>query len=331
MKTVFTGQEVMHRWAAQQQSEGRNSSRSVSFEGAKLYSYSAQIGLMLTSPEGARWAVLEGGRYSNTTSKHQSWARRAAQHHQIARLDERKNWNHGFTTPQDVKSRLEWDLEKLGESYRRAKHATTRTGWIERTEAKLGHANRFCAAFNLPEIPRPAWLPTEEEIARLRSRALEIEVARDQWHAEKRRRAEQAYQLRREAEAARYAENRAKWIAGENVYMPTHSGDILLRLRTDERAREIVETSWGARVSLRSAALLFRLCADRKARSLPYEPRNTLFHVGPYALSEIDAEGNAKVGCHSLKFEEMQRLAGLIGEERLNAAIAEREAVEVVQ
>jgi hypothetical protein len=50
--------------------------------------------------------------------------------------------------------------------------------------------------------------------------------------------------------------------------------------------------------------------------------------VGPYPCRLIDADGNAQVGCHQLKFSEMERLALSIGEHRLTDAVTVRTCSE---
>lgn len=75
MKTVFDTEMVAHVWAQGRQESGRNSARSVFFEGAKLFSYGSHFLTGYLLPDGA--AFLNEGRYSVSTSRHQSDARHA--------------------------------------------------------------------------------------------------------------------------------------------------------------------------------------------------------------------------------------------------------------
>jgi hypothetical protein len=66
---------VAHVWAQGRQEEGRNSARRVFFEGPRLFSYGSHFLTGYRLPDGA--AFLNSGRYSVSTSRHQSDARHA--------------------------------------------------------------------------------------------------------------------------------------------------------------------------------------------------------------------------------------------------------------
>lgn len=74
-RTVFDTAMVAHVWAQGRQEEGRNSRRSVYFEGPRLFSYGSHFLTGYRLPDGA--AFLNSTSHSVTTSGHQSDARRA--------------------------------------------------------------------------------------------------------------------------------------------------------------------------------------------------------------------------------------------------------------
>jgi hypothetical protein len=76
MREVFSGDMVSHVWAAQTQQRGRRSDGRVFFDGRKLYSYGSHFvsGYMAPGPV----ALLNADRYSVSTSRHVSDARRAS-------------------------------------------------------------------------------------------------------------------------------------------------------------------------------------------------------------------------------------------------------------
>ena len=75
MKTVFTGREVPHIFAARQQDEGRNSNRTLWFEGDVLSSYAQPIAMFHGDV-----VLITSDSFSVTTGKHTSWARYALNH-----------------------------------------------------------------------------------------------------------------------------------------------------------------------------------------------------------------------------------------------------------
>lgn len=79
------------------------------------------------------------------------------------------------------------------------------------------------------------------------------------------------------------------------------TGDTICRVNGD-----IVETSRGARVPLNDAIKLFKsakFCRDNDATY------NGPKEIGMYRLDKIDAQGNATIGCHYLKWEAIQDCA----------------------
>lgn len=74
-RTVFDTAQVAHIWAQGRQEEGRNAARRVYFDGPRLFSYGSHFLTAYRLPDGA--AFLNSGRYSVSTSRHQSQARHA--------------------------------------------------------------------------------------------------------------------------------------------------------------------------------------------------------------------------------------------------------------
>ena len=69
-----------------------------------------------------------------------------------------------------------------------------------------------------------------------------------------------------------------------------------------------VETSKGAVVPITDALSLYRMCGVAKTRGRGFEPGiGAVVCVGGYRVNSIDAFGNARVGCHYLTYDEMER------------------------
>lgn len=77
VKTVVTGREVPHLFAARTQETAKNSCGSLWFTGGTLYSY--RLSFPLARFHGTR-VLINADRASVTTSKHQAWARFALRH-----------------------------------------------------------------------------------------------------------------------------------------------------------------------------------------------------------------------------------------------------------
>jgi len=77
-KTVFDNAQLCHVWANQSQPEGRNSSRSLYFQGDKIYSYGSHyLAAQIHTIRGKKVAFINSHNYSVTTCKQLSNIRRA--------------------------------------------------------------------------------------------------------------------------------------------------------------------------------------------------------------------------------------------------------------
>lgn len=69
-----------------------------------------------------------------------------------------------------------------------------------------------------------------------------------------------------------------------------------------------VETSKGVVVPIADALSLYRMCGVAKARGKGFEPGiEAAIAVGGYRVVAVEATGNARVGCHYLTYDEMER------------------------
>ena len=183
----------------------------------------------------------------------------------------------------------------------------------------LAQLRRYCEAFGLecPELP-DAEAERAEIIAAFEARR----AKNDTPAARAKREREAARRAEREAEAearrvaavakarAEGAEALALWLAGDNVSIPyearaTEAGGAYVRVYGDE-----VQTSQGARVPLSAGRMLLAMAARCRATGTPLYGSH---RVGSFHLSSIDAEGNARVGCHLLEWPQMEAAAQRAG------------------
>lgn len=237
--------ETAHRWAAGN-FKGSSSRAALWFEGDTIYSWGRHWPIArLVTVDGQRAVILNGNRYSNSTSKHTLHTRRAVSHLPVYNVC-------------------------------RAEVATL-----------------------------PAVMTADE--AALAMQRYEVACVASAEHAREERnaRARQARARRKEA-LLTLAERLEGWRNGKALGSSLYSLPVAVRLSADGRD---VETSHGARVRLRDALRLFKLCrAVKDGELVPRCAGEMSVKVGPFELRGIDADGDATVGCHKLAFAEMSAL-----------------------
>jgi hypothetical protein len=75
-------------------------------------------------------------------------------------------------------------------------------------------------------------------------------------------------------------------------------------------AGNAIQTSRGAEIPLEVAPTLWKMILRAKAKHNDYTPG---FKLGHYTLTKISSAGDITVGCHHIKFDELNRIAGLLG------------------
>lgn len=328
--------ELFHLWANQSRPSAR--SGNVWFEGSRLFSYQTCVAQIETNPQtGERLCLFTSRSHSVSTGKQIIYARRAWGYSSPAlSVDLGERGSRGASDlweKQDVRGtvcRSAW-LSQWADEFRRKadklalQASRSRVYGESLVGSLLGLIESGAMFARFFDVPHPLPTVNGETSGQLVARLTEAAKAQAAKEAAK----------AKEREAKRLAELAdaiAAWKRGERHTLP-HTSQIFLRLAApDERGRDVVETSWGARVLLRDAAKLFRACAAYATGNDTLRSRFVLFgwNVGPYPLRAIDEQGNATVGCHSLRFVEMQRLADEVGETRLAAALAEKPDVETV-
>lgn len=339
MKTRFSVSEIFHIFAAQKQGEGATQKSTgqggisgtgaapfgnvrgvpfVSFSGNVLCSYRAPIARILpgvTDSEGRGVAFVTSQNYSVTASGHVSAARYALNHFRL------------FVVP-DVLAKHFWEHEKnvahLVAEYQaeiaRDLRARKLPFWItdEGSRNRYAHLadtiNDYAGLFgvNLWET-QAQWAgrdwreDTRALIAAHRARDTPEAIARREKAKAKRAVAEKA-------KAEKQAQERAERIeAWRNGGAPLWRADLeampcaLLRVVGDT-----LQTSHGASVPLRDAKRLFSFISQNMGAHV----RGAVpvgFKVGAYELSLIEENGDFRVGCHFIKYEEAARLASQIG------------------
>lgn len=105
-----------------------------------------------------------------------------------------------------------------------------------------------------------------------------------------------------------------QWRAGiVNIldYRIVDSVPVLLRLSGDE-----IQTSRRAAIPKEVAPTLWKMVLRAKAKHNDYKPG---LHLGHYTLNRISGAGDITVGCHHIKFDELQRMSVILGLENETA------------
>ena len=110
--------------------------------------------------------------------------------------------------------------------------------------------------------------------------------------------------------AAENAERIAAWRSGASVRME-HDRDAGAMLRL---VKGKIETSWGADVPVSVAPIVWKAAnACRDAGTAHEFDSNTAPRLGHFKMDKIDADGSIHVGCHFIRYQELEYIAARLG------------------
>lgn len=305
-------QTIAHRWA---QDKGAKLTGYAMFcASGIIYSHGRHfpIARFVGTPErrgkpSQRVVLFNADSYSVSTSKHQSYTRRAIPAgvpvFSIPALSEYED----YTAPVYGKRVLAWHVTKAAELYAKAQRARVNGPWLERqAEAHLGEAERFAAAFG-HRWKRPASLAVLAE-------AVAKETAK-QAKAAKKARAEQEERARIRAEAQREQDAAwfADWQAGKSRHCPASyrsrpdGSAYVTRLR--DSGEDELRTSQGAAVPWAHAVKAFRFIRLCVERGEGWQRNGRTVRVGHYQIDRIEPNGDMTAGCHRFAWDAMRELA----------------------
>lgn len=272
MRTKFSNSELTHIWAQQSQESGRGSN--MYFEGPSIYSYGRHFEIARFVDKGHVLFTSRG--YSPTTAKHKSYTLRAISHKTI------------FTVPsfEDHHENAEYYLTHYKEEIEKASRARKSGEW------HLAHAQDY--RHEAQEYARlfAKFLSAKEKKAISAMADIDEKVL----EACRKRLAEEQKRA-----IAKRKEDIEKWRAGETQICAIRSlKKIFLRLNS---TTEEIETSWGARVPLKAAKLLWHMIKAEK----PVHG----FSIGNYTVVSYIG-GILKIGCHAIEQNEIDRIVPVL-------------------
>ena len=292
MKTVFSKDMVAHVWAQQNQQEGRTATGNFYFTDKTLYSYGNHFIVgKFEQFKGNRCILMSTRTYSVTTSSQQAIARQAIRNTPLPVFY--------VPCPEEfgVANKTMWDRE-IKALLEKAATARTKRDSIMREVADLATmANSYAAFFELPwtvEVPALS----EEFCANIRKgnkeRALQERIRKE---------------TKERAEAHIKATCVSEWLLGVSDSIPYRyrPQDALLRVRGDE-----VQTSHGATVSISEALGVLPLIRHCRQMETGVVATGRTHHIGQFPVKEIMSNGDMVVGCHSIKWGEIEKIAAII-------------------
>lgn len=285
---------VAHLWANQAQDEARNGGGTLYFEGATIYSYGDHFPIARHAERKGKRCILFTTRgYSVTTERHINYTRRAIESGALV-----------FNVPDPTSSNPREGFQGYCERVKSLKEAYIRARGrkpdiFRQIGETVKEANAYAAFYGLRSRLK---MPANEE-------AIGEECAKIKAREERRQKREAAKRRKQEEEGLRtLAKHIEEWKNGERDACPLGAGAIFLRIRGED-----LETSAGATVPLDHAKRAFRFIKCAKEAGHAWERNGQEIRLGHFSIDRIDPDGTVHAGCHTVAFDEIQRVAALAG------------------
>jgi hypothetical protein len=294
------------------------------FESDALYSYGHHfcIGEFVTNAKGELAVLMNTNTYSHSTAKHQSTARSAVRDG-AARVFYIPFANNSGAEAYcgDRKDFLRESLrEMLSEAQdtlaKAARARTYEAGHLQRVVNLTREVQSVSDFFKLGVSVPKSLNVTQEQLEAARARGA---AAREAYEAKAGERAQarlERERVARELQRVQDATQFEQWRSGHASvrcpwsYGTDGNGSAYLRINN---ARNEVETSLGAFVSIEDARKAWRFVKLCKEQGREFATNGMRAHVGNFSIRAIYANGNAQVGCHFFTFERIAELARSAG------------------
>lgn len=324
VRETWPADELYHVWAHQKAPHGRARGTNVYFTGRTIYSYGSHFPmarLVLDSKSGNPVAVLHTTYcYSRTTAGHQSSARRATCH--LASFEVPNiGTEYGVA---DHKINLEYYGKRIAELAAKAARSRQYAEWnIRAMENMIAEANAYAKFFKLRNrFQSPKDLDKDTLLAIGEEHKKKEAAKRKKLDAER----EKAYAVelaarvvKFEKDSAEYPGKLAAWLNWESDSFPSKPVDprenynplsyirpVMLRAKGSR-----IESSLGAVFQVDSAKPLLKLIRRPGASGVLELPD---LELDGYRGGRVDYDAWAvRVGCHTVSFEECERIAKELG------------------
>lgn len=299
---MAANRQVAHVWA-QQRKESMSGSNFY-FDGPTIFSYGGHFPIAkFIERKGKKAVLFTTERRSQSTSKHINYTRQAL---------------HGLDLPifyikdptmsvggpdlrRHFQKLLDWKISEIAE----ARMSVTRLKHIESANGICRDANAMAEWFGFRwRIVAPEW--GEAYINKLREKAKAADAKREVLREADRKEQARQHEIHKQEHAVRVQQ----WLAGADVQISDGYWEegTLLRVKDDK-----VETSRGAEIPLPHAKRLWPAIRKVMESGEPYQHNGHSIHVGEFRIDRIEVDGTLKAGCHTIKYEELERVAVELG------------------
>ena len=180
-------------------------------------------------------------------------------------------------------------IERVNDTLKKSLRARTSKDWLLNRAIELTEkANSYIDKFNLP-------------MPKLSIDDIDTDKLKEKMKQEKIERAKRA-KIEREQLLKDNALKIEQWRNGETFFI-NHQLPCMLRINRDQ---ETIETSQGANIPLKHTHALWVIV--KKVRAMKMTVKKSI-RLGHYTLNSINKKGDIVVGCHSIKFNELQLIA----------------------
>ena len=317
MKTVFSNSEmVAHVWAQQSQSEGRNSARSIYFKEGTIYSYGDHFPLatFVKDKDSQDIVIFNNDTYSVTTSKHQRDVRQSARHYPFV-----------YVNTAIIKVISEWHdsvadekraIKSVALNYLNEVFVTQANSAIKRRAAHLiasdiqtarSAYNNIVKLFSVYSINMPVAVSRKVDAfdndleSVLESRKKEIAAQQRKRDKEAKQRQERLDSLANEAKTI--------WLEGGELGRD-HRNALYRASFTLMRIKGAnIHTTQNASFPIEHAKKAFAAIRHCKETASEWKRNGKSIHLGNFQIDIIESNGNVKVGCHYIEWDEIARIA----------------------
>lgn len=302
MKTVFSNHsQVAHVWAQNNQECGRASR--MFFENGVIYSYGKHFAIAkhVTNAAGVRAVMFNSDSYSSTTTTHKIVVRDALRGLGVPIFEMPESL---WQVPIDDVS-MHFRMAR-DECIAKATRARKNTEWF--MQAAFETCVKFNAYAEYMGSELRLYLPDDVSMAALKA-SIKEQAKR---YAEENKERNRILAEREARDKQDALERLRKWCNGEDVPMGTMPYGLPTALRINGN---FIQTSRGAEVPVRAAKALWPMIQSVREKGHAYYADYTdpVTMIGAFPLRRINGDGSVVIGCHELAYEELARVAGLLG------------------
>ncbi len=318
MKKVFpSGEQTIHVWAQQSQSEGRCSN--VFFENTKvLYSYGYHFPLAVFLDD--KTVLINQSNYSVTTSKQQSYVRGATSHKKRLYVTTDIIKLIIYFQEHGLKKIFKKDLVKLvSEKVNGVVKVQARTAAKRRKKelikTDIGEAETIFNEYNklLQFFGFKMPVATVRLVDNLVNNHVEVVAKFAKLHkleVAKKERVRKQHEKENLIKAAAAIE---RWKCGCN--MDYNEINTLRNIRTVYMRPDgdRMKTTHGAQFPKDHAIKAFQFIVDCVENKAEWKTNGHTINLGHFHIDKIDSKGNVTAGCHYVEFAEIERNAKMLG------------------